>query len=120
MLLNLLVIRARDVDALGRFYSSLGMTFLRERHGAGPEHLACSMGGTTIELYPSEGSIPPPMRLGFRVDDVSSSFTEALARGAQSVSSPRMSQWGERAVIRDPEGNTVELLRPAERELHAA
>ena len=112
MLLNLVVLRANDVDRLGRFYEALGLTFERERHGAGPEHLACSAGGSIFEIYPCRGaSSTVGVRIGFSVDQVASRYETAIANGAVSVLSPQRGLWGERAVVRDPEGHTVEFLR---------
>ena len=38
--LNLVVIRASDLERAARFYAALGIRLSRERHGSGPEHLA--------------------------------------------------------------------------------
>lgn len=112
MLLNLVVLRAHDMDKLGRFYEALGLTFARERHGSGPEHLACSAGDSVLEIYPCRGAgSTAGFRIGFSVDGVYSRYEAAIAHGAVSVLSPQCSPWGERAVVRDPEGHIVELLR---------
>lgn len=50
--LTLVVIRSADLARAEAFYTALGLTFTRERHGAGPEHLVCQLGGTTFEIYP--------------------------------------------------------------------
>lgn len=114
MHLNLVVLRAKDIERLGRFYESLGMNFVREKHGSGPEHLACTLHGATFEIYPCGPSTGTAgMRIGFCVERVSDRFVEALANGAESVTQPRKSEWGERAVIRDPEGHLVEFLNPS-------
>ncbi|MBY0232484.1 MAG: hypothetical protein K2W96_24665, partial [Gemmataceae bacterium] len=67
------------------FYEGLGLRFVRERHGDGPEHLAATLGGAVLELYP-RGDGPPSSgtRIGLRVG-------------------------GERRVVADPDGHKVEL-----------
>ena len=77
---NLLVIRSADLDRAGRFYEALGLAFRRERHGNGPEHLACDAGGFALEIYPrqNDGDSTAAVRLGFAVPDVDAA---ASARG---------------------------------------
>lgn len=116
MFLNLIVLRSYDVELLGQFYEALGMSFVREQHGSGPEHLACVTDGTTFEIYPCvEENTTQGMRIGFCVDQLSTQFSKAIAHGAEVLMPPRSSPWGERAVIRDPAGHVVELLRPTGR-----
>lgn len=50
------------------------------------------------------------VRLGFRVDSVDGLVPLLEAAGAEVVSAPHDSEWGRRAVIRDPDGHTVELV----------
>ena len=54
---NLLVLRAADLAASRRFYEALGLEFVVERHGKGPEHLAASLGEFVFELYPDGHSV---------------------------------------------------------------
>ena len=42
--LNLLILRAPDIDALAGFYTRLGLAFTAERHGNGPRHFAAALG----------------------------------------------------------------------------
>ena len=56
---NLLVIRSADVEQAVKFYEALGLTFLKHRHGSGPEHFACEAEGFVFEIYPlGEGKAP--------------------------------------------------------------
>lgn len=114
MILNLLVLRTPDIDRLGRFYEALGLAFVRERHGNGPEHLASAEGGATLEIYPCTGKNETRgTRIGFRVQNVAAQFDRALALGGEAITPPRASDWGARAVVRDPAGHIVELLQAA-------
>src|SRR5262245_23265769 len=42
---NLVVLRARDLERAEAFYRALGFDFVRHAHGAGPEHLASESDG---------------------------------------------------------------------------
>ena len=52
LLLNLVVIRAVNLQQSLQFYGWLGLEFAPHRHGTGPEHYACQLGTLTFELYP--------------------------------------------------------------------
>lgn len=109
MKLNLLVLRTPKLEALKRFYSALGLRFNREQHGNGPEHYAATLtNDLVLELYPClDGTVPDPgLRLGLSVDDIS----ETLRILEQPIT-PRQTQWGLRALVRDPDGRTVELVQ---------
>ncbi|EGF91042.1 glyoxalase/Bleomycin resistance protein/Dioxygenase superfamily protein [Asticcacaulis biprosthecium C19] len=112
--LNLVVLRAKDVARLGQFYEALGLSFVRERHGSGPEHLAATAGGMTLEIYPwAQGRGTEGLRIGFQVDDVEMRLAAALAQGATLVTAFKDGPWGPRAVVTDPEGHIVELAGAA-------
>jgi len=109
MKLNLLVLRTPKLEDLRRFYSALGARFQSERHGNGPEHYAATVGDDLVlELYPAlDGSTPDAgLRLGLSVDDIGETL-----RALGQTATPRQTQWGLRALVRDPDGRTVELLQ---------
>jgi catechol 2,3-dioxygenase-like lactoylglutathione lyase family enzyme len=66
---NLLVIYTERLDACRDFYAGLGLTFVHERHGDGPEHFAAVLAdGLVMELYPATaGRATGRLRLGFRL-----------------------------------------------------
>lgn len=108
MKLNLLVLRTLRLEDMRMFYSALGARFESERHGNGPKHYAATLGDDfVLELYPcAEGALPDPgLRLGVEVNNMA----KALCSIGQSVA-PRQTQWGLRALVRDPDGRTVELV----------
>lgn len=112
MQLNLLVLRARDPKALASFYGSLGLTFQKERHGAGPEHMSCETGGGIFEIYPcvDELGSTRAVRLGFTVNDLDARCVAVGKNRGRLVRGPHVTRWGRRATIEDPEGHTVDLL----------
>jgi predicted enzyme related to lactoylglutathione lyase len=110
--LNLLVLRTCQLEALKAFYATLGIEFVTERHGGGTSHYAGYVGSLLLELYPlPEGSTQPDAttRLGFVVPDVDAVLQTVESAGGNVVSRPQQTQWGLRAVVRDPDGRAVEL-----------
>lgn len=109
MKLNLLVLRTAKLEELKRFYSALGARFECERHGNGAAHYAAVLGDELVlELYPALDAAPPDigLRLGLSVDDVGETL-----RLLDQTATPRQTPWGLRAIVRDPDGRTVELLQ---------
>jgi lactoylglutathione lyase len=109
--LNLVVIPAGDIQRSAAFYRSLGLSFVAEKHGAGPEHFAAELGGTVLEIYPRQAveGISGPARIGFRVMSVDDTVRKLRSLGEHVVSGPKDSAWGRRAILRDPDGHRVEI-----------
>ena len=111
--LNLTVLRSPDIERASRFYSAMGLLFMKHRHGNGPEHYTSCINGFVFEIYPL-GKHPPTYgtRIGFSVDDVDSIVPMLIAVGAELISPAADSEWGRRAVVKDLDGHVVELLTP--------
>lgn len=110
--LNLLVLKTHHPDRLKDFYSALGISFAEERHGDGLKHYAGRIADLVLELFPlPEGGSPADAatRLGFVVSDVDTAVRSLEATGGTVAVRPRRSEWGYRAVVRDPDGRAVEL-----------
>jgi catechol 2,3-dioxygenase-like lactoylglutathione lyase family enzyme len=107
--LNLVVVRCADLEASAAFYRALGLRFERHQHEGGPEHLSGDLGGCVFELYSARvaDDITRGVRVGFVVDSIEDALRDI---GECVVSPPSESEWGRRAVVRDPDGNKVELL----------
>lgn len=114
--LNLLVVRAREPEKLAAFYSHAGLNFVQHRHGSGPEHLAAENAGTVFEIYPLRPNAEPTreLRFGFEVTDIRQTVAKLVEQGAAIITAPTDSPWGLRAVIKDPEGHSVEFTQPRE------
>jgi predicted enzyme related to lactoylglutathione lyase len=110
--LNLLVLRAPDIEAAQRFYSLLGFSFTRHAHGTGPQHYAAESGAQVFEIYPqtSADDATKSVRLGFKVPALDATVTRLIEGGATLISAPKDSPWGRRAVIADPIGHKIELI----------
>jgi catechol 2,3-dioxygenase-like lactoylglutathione lyase family enzyme len=108
--LHLIVLKTHDLEKLRDFYACLGLTFAEEKHGDGPLHLAARVGDLVLELYPlpaDAGSADSTTRLGFAVSDLDATVARL---GAAVGSGPRTTEWGRRAVARDPDGRKVEVV----------
>jgi hypothetical protein len=107
--LTLLVLKTRQIDKLRQFYQAIGIEFVQEQHGKGPVHYAGHAGGTVIEIYPApdDASINSSIRLGFAVDNLAE-VVGALETAA-NASLPKIAAAGLQAIIRDPDGRSVEL-----------
>lgn len=108
-MLNLVVIRARDMERVARFYAALGVCFERHRHG-GPEHLSSSGGGVVFEIYPARsGESTISTRLGFSVPSLEGALSDLRGINATVLAEPSETPYGRRAVVEDFEGHKVEL-----------
>lgn len=89
-----LVLYVNDVDASAAWYrDALGVTWTREMHAAGPEHVSAQVGGVLIELYPRGDRPASRVRIELSVGD---RFGDADQAPEQF---PRR--------LTDPDGNTV-------------
>ncbi len=110
--LSLIVLRCADLAASQAFYSVVGLAFVQEKHGNGPEHFAAGFNGQIFELYPLRESSAVGQglgRIGFRVSSVDETVRQLAESGIEVVSEPRQTEWGYSAIVRDPDGRTVEL-----------
>ncbi len=41
-----------QMEDIKSFFEMLGLSFVSEKHGAGPAHYACEKNGKTFEIYP--------------------------------------------------------------------
>ena len=67
-----------------------------------------------LELYPlpaDAGGVDGTTRLGLAVADVDAAVRSLEVVRAVLVSGPRLTPWGRKAVVRDPDGRVVELLQ---------
>lgn len=105
--LSLLVLRCTDLKASVAFYRALGFDFQEEQHGNGPKHFASENNDFVFELYPTDQPSDIKSRLGFRVTSLEETIINLRALGIEAT--PQNSAWGIRAIVRDPDGRTVEI-----------
>jgi len=111
--LNLIVIRSLEPIRAVDFYQMLGIGFQEEQHGSGPVHWAANVDGLVLEVYPAKSAdeVDRTTRLGFDVENVASLLNTLRSSGAEIINDVKESKWGIRAVVRDPDGRSVELLQ---------
>ncbi len=113
--LSLLVLRTPRIDACLEFYKGLGLILVEERHGNGPVHYSSSSNGIIIEIYPqaysslSENQVERTIRLGFTVESLATTLESLGTLGAKVLKPPTITQWGNLAVVLDPDGREVEI-----------
>jgi lactoylglutathione lyase len=114
--LNLVVLRAVDIERAASFYREMGFLFTRHAHGSGPEHFASDVNGMVFEIYPMTPKSTPTtgVRIGFKVDDVDGIVNMLSKIGTTVVTPPSDSEWGRRAVVKDFDGHIIELVTPAD------
>lgn len=114
MQLSLLVIKTHQPERLKQFYELLGLNFREEKHGEGPVHFSSFIQQTLFEIYPLPDSIDvadTTTRLGFSVENLIALTQYLKDAGFNLIAEPRKTEWGFRAVIKDPDGRSVELLQ---------
>jgi predicted enzyme related to lactoylglutathione lyase len=112
--LNLVVIYSRDIEAAKEFYERLGLSFRPEKHGKGPSHFAAELGSAVLELFPCrDPSHVPGTRIGLVVPSVDQAVNQLRGGTTEVVTEPHESAWGRRAVVKDVDGNFVELTQSA-------
>lgn len=105
--LNLVVVRCANLAQSRQFYETLGIVFTPEQHGSGPHHYSARLGATVLELYPT-AEPTTPVRLGIGVVDVQTTVA-AVRAFADCVIRFDPDRRPQAALIRDPDGNKIEL-----------
>ena len=110
--ITLLVLKTRQFEQLRLFYQTLGVDLVEEKHGSGPVHFAGRAGDVVIEVYPlpDDGTpVDSSTRLGFAVKNVAEVIRALEGIGTKIVTPPKETAWGFQAVVKDPDGRSVEL-----------
>ena len=114
---NLLVLRCKDIEVTRRFYELLGLTFVEEKHGAGPKHYAWERDGFVLELYPTaEGQTSDGVRIGFSTA-ILADLAGDLRHNADVNILKQPYSTADRLVmlLQDPDGRKVEVSQPLHR-----
>jgi lactoylglutathione lyase len=114
VLLTLLVLKTRQVEQLRLFYQTLGIDFGEEQHGGGLVHFAGRVGDVVMEVYPlpEDGTpVDSSTRLGFAVENLAGVVQVLQGIGTRIVTPSRETAWGFQAVVKDPDGRSVELTQ---------
>lgn len=118
--LTLLVLKTHQVEPLRFFFHTLGIELFEERHGTGPVHFAGHVGDVVLEVYPlPDGGMPvdATTRLGFAVESLADVMRKLQSIGTKIVTPPKETAWGLQAVVKDPDGRSVELIQRQEKSI---
>jgi catechol 2,3-dioxygenase-like lactoylglutathione lyase family enzyme len=109
--MNLVVIRVSDLERSREFYSTLGLDLTPEKHGSGPLHYSCEMNDLVVELYPTKTRPTGGGRIGLRIARPNLAVDRLLSSGHLSERSVslRREPRAEVLLVRDPDGNDIEL-----------
>lgn len=113
--LRFIALRTTRMDELLSFYRALGLTFTAEKHGRGPRHHACELGGLVIEIYPrwpgETDGLQDGIILGLAVPSIEAALAALAKAGFRSASTPAPAGAGRplAANLRDPDGRQVIL-----------
>jgi catechol 2,3-dioxygenase-like lactoylglutathione lyase family enzyme len=111
----LVVIRSANIERARTFYAEMGLFLRQEAHGAGPLHYVSNVCGLVFEIYPLAHDQAPTtsVRLGFQVDSVDELVPSLVGAGGSLIVGPRDVDGGRHAVVRDPDGHSVEMFAPS-------
>lgn len=111
-----IVFYALDPAVTRKFYETLGLAFVQERHGKGPVHFACDFQGLVLEIYPLRAGVTikpcDTVSAFLPVRDFDATVAGLKAMGLKPGAVSVYLEAGRlRAVsVRDPDGRLVRLL----------
>lgn len=111
-MLNLLVLKVKNIASTTQFYATLGIQFQTEQHGTGPVHYSAILGDTVLEIYPasSDEDVTTNIRLGFTVQCITEKIELLKSLNIQIKAEPKQPAWGFRAVVINNDGHVIELV----------
>lgn len=125
--LNLVVIRAHDLERSRRFYEAIGLKFQLFDYGYGARSMHAPVPpDAPLVLDIKQEGIPPPcthveihtlnkdeaihrQQIGFFVGSVHAAVKAAVEAGGAMLAKPAQWPYGWRAAVSDPDGHRVEL-----------
>jgi len=113
----ILILKTADLEGTRRFYASLGLDLVEERHEGGPTHHSCDFGGLLVEFYPSKAPVRPggDSLLIVEVEDFDRFLAESAALGTplEAVAVIDAASGTRAATARDPDGRRVRVRERA-------
>jgi len=113
-MLNLIVIKTKELERLKCQYEVLGLNFEYHRHGKGPFHYACEIDQLVFEIYPlprSKEKADDTTRLGFVVTELDLLLPKLESSFWKIISMPTDSEWGYSCLVQDLDGRKVMLTQ---------
>lgn len=113
--LQFIVLRTSRTESVLAFYRALGLAFAVEKHGRGPRHHACDLGGLVLEIYPrgagETDAVQDGMIIGLRIPSIEDALAALAAAGFRPPlgASPPGAGRPLAANVTDPDGRKVIL-----------
>ncbi|AZO20197.1 glyoxalase [Mesorhizobium sp. M1E.F.Ca.ET.045.02.1.1] len=104
-MISFVTIFAHDIERTADIYRLLGCEFVTERHGSGPEHLACTSGATVLEIYPGKDVVGSGIMIGVDVANLDHARESVLAAGIPLWRDVEPGM--RRMIVKDPEGRSI-------------
>lgn len=111
MLINLIVLKVKNIERTRQFYNQFGFVFKSEQHENGHQHYSFNINGLIFKIYPALAdlsNLTQNIRLGFQVENLSQLFTN-ITDIEKIISPPQNTPFGFRAVIKNHDGHVIEL-----------
>lgn len=102
-----LILNSPAPSACVKFYSTLGMRFLRERHDGGPEHFAAAHGDFLLEIFHGDPGVPCSLIFVIKADRPDAVDDIASLHSSHVVAGPAYKGGVQRVILRDPDGRKV-------------
>jgi lactoylglutathione lyase len=112
--LGLIVLRTKNIQKITAWYGAIGIEIVKEKHEKTKSTYTADLEGLLLEFLPLSEETPAPepnVRLGFVVADLEKTLAELKAHATVVINPPQSTSRGFRAVVRDPDGRSVELYR---------
>lgn len=112
--LGLIVLRTKHIQKIIAWYGAIGIEIVKEKHEKTQSTYTADLEGLVLEFLPlsEEDAAPEPnVRLGFVVDDLEQTLAALKSHSTVVINPPQSTSRGYRAVVRDPDGRSIELYR---------
>jgi lactoylglutathione lyase len=112
--LGLIVFRTKNIHKVIAWYGAIGVEIVKEKHENTKSTYTADLEGLVLEFLPLTEEMPAPepnVRLGFVVQDLDKTLADLKPLGTVTINPPQSTSRGFRAVVRDPDGRSIELYR---------
>lgn len=112
--LGLIVLRTKNIHKTVAWYGVIGIPIEKEKHEKSKSTYTADLEGLVLEFLPLSEEMPAPepnVRLGFVVSDLEKTLGELKTMGTVVINPPQSTSRGFRAVVRDPDGRSIELYK---------
>lgn len=112
--LGLVVLRTKNMPKIIAWYGAIGVQIVKEKQEKSTSTYTADLEGLVLEFLPLSEEMPAPepnVRLGFVVSDLDKTLADLKTLGTVVINPPQSTTRGFRAVVRDPDGRSIELYK---------